>query len=167
MLTLDYALASGSAGLVVVFLLTLPSVYGIISHFRDTKPKPNPYEDEDGVATEKSAASYSATVPKALLSIFSTLGFLASIALAVLATVNEANRMMIENWLAAGQWVRISAFTTERNLLTSSVSSLVSNLRSCAHKRFCQKLQPWHSCGYFIRTSLYGPSHSSWRSGAE
>ena len=166
MSNLDYALASSSAGLVLVFLLTLPSAHGIVSHFRETKPKPDhAYEDKDGIATEESAAAYSATLPKALLSIFSVLGLLASIALAVLASINTASGMTVENWLTAGLGVRIRAYRSQKHLLIPSVSSPVSNFSNCAHKRFRQKLQSWYSCGCFIPASSCRPSPPSWRSG--
>lgn len=98
--------AVGLAGLVLVFLLTLPSLIGIVAHFREPKTKSTIYEDEDGVATEESMAGYSTLVPKLLLSILTALGLLTAIALGILATVNvDEDPMCVENWLNVAQWV--------------------------------------------------------------
>jgi hypothetical protein len=101
------SLALGLAGLILVFLLTLPTSIGIASHFREAKQKFAGYEDQDGAASEESMAEYSAKIPKILLSIFTVFGLFTAIALAVLGTLNqEADRMFVENWLNVGQWVR-------------------------------------------------------------
>jgi hypothetical protein len=101
------SLALGLAGLVLVFLLTLPTSIGIASHFREAKQKSAGYKDQDGVASEESMAEYSAKIPKILLSIFTVFGLFTAIALAVLGTLNqEADRMFVENWLNVGEWVR-------------------------------------------------------------
>lgn len=100
------SLASGAAALSLVALLTLPSVIGVLSHFREPKSKPALYEDKDGVASEKSMADYKATYPKILLSISTVLGFAAAVSLAVLGTLDrDLDPMFLENWLNAGQWV--------------------------------------------------------------
>ena len=97
------SLVAGGAGLSLVFLLTLPSVLGAASHLRESKPKPNTYEDEDGVATEKSIAEYSAKAPKLFLSICAILGLGTSIALVVLETLEGID--VVESWLNVAQWV--------------------------------------------------------------
>jgi len=100
------SLAVGSVGLVLVFLLTLPALKQFVAHFREPKPKPRIYEDKDGIATEESTAKYSTTIPKILLAIFTILGLLTAIGLAVLGTVNyDQDPMYIENWINFAQWV--------------------------------------------------------------
>ena len=97
---------AGIAALVCIFSLTAPSVWDIVAHFRAPKLKATLYEDKDGVATEESMAEYSATVPKVLLAIFSSLGLLTAIALAVLATVShEQDLTLLDNWLNVASWV--------------------------------------------------------------
>lgn len=100
------AFAAGVSGLCVITILTVPSLIGIVSHFRESKSKSTVYEDKDGVATEESMAEYSTVIPKFLLSIFTTLGLLTAVALGVLATVNtEVDPMFLENWINVAQWV--------------------------------------------------------------
>jgi hypothetical protein len=100
------SLASGAGGLALVLLLTFPSVFAIASHFRETKPKSQIYEDKDGIASEESMAAYSAKAPKIILSLFTLAGFLTSIPLAVFGTLNrDYDSMFIENWLIAAHWV--------------------------------------------------------------
>jgi hypothetical protein len=98
------SLVSGAVGLVLVFLLTLPSVAGVASHLRAPKPKSNIYEDKDGVATEKSVAQYSAKIPKIFLSIFAVLGFGTAVALAAVELLGGDD--VLESWLNVAQWVR-------------------------------------------------------------
>jgi hypothetical protein len=99
------AVVSSGAGVVLILLLTLPSLFGVLSHFRSSKPQSSTYEDEDGVATEKSIADYSARVPKVLLVTFNTFGLLTSIAGAVLGTLDDHRVLFLENWLNTAQWV--------------------------------------------------------------
>ena len=98
------SLVAGVAGLGLVFLLTLPSLLGVASHLRESKQQSGLYEDEDGVATEKSVAEYSAKIPKIFLFVFAVLGLGTSIALAVLETLAAVD--LIETWLNVAQWVR-------------------------------------------------------------
>jgi hypothetical protein len=97
------AFVAGVAGLVLVFLLTIPSLAGVATHLRESKPQSNVYEDEDGIATDKSVAEYSAKIPKILLSVFAVLGQVTSIALAILETLAGVD--VIEGWVNVGQWV--------------------------------------------------------------
>jgi len=100
------AKATGIAALVVVSLLTLPAIHDIVIHFRASKPKAGIYADKDGTATEESMSAYSVTIPKLLLAIFSSLGLLTAIALAVLATVrHNDDPLFLENWLNVASWV--------------------------------------------------------------
>ncbi|RAL62078.1 hypothetical protein DID88_002564 [Monilinia fructigena] len=67
------SLATAIACLLVVIVLTLPSVSSIISHFREKdKQNLNNYTDKDGSATEETIAAFSTKLPKSLL-IISTL----------------------------------------------------------------------------------------------
>ncbi len=100
-----WSFVAGAGGTVVVFLFTIPSVFGIISHFREAKPKTHIYEDKDGLSTEKATAAYSNVVPKLLLAFFVAAGLSVSIALAVLSTLGEDHGMFIHNWLNVAQWV--------------------------------------------------------------
>ena len=100
------AFAAAAASLVLVALLTFPSVIAFVSHFRAPNPKSTLYEDKDGVATEESVAEYTAKVPKILFSLFTIVGLSTSIALAALSTLNrDLDPMLIENWVNVAQWV--------------------------------------------------------------
>jgi hypothetical protein len=99
------ALAAGGAGVVLISFLTLPSLFRTLSHFRSSAPKPSTYEDKDGVATGESIASYSATIPKILLTTFNLLGFATATALAVLGTLDSRMGMFVEPWLNVAHWV--------------------------------------------------------------
>lgn len=115
------SLASGIAGTVIILFLTLPSVIGILSHLRSSKPKPRIYEDKDGVATEESMAKYSAKLPKIFLVVFVALGLCTSTALAILGTLGSPTPTLLEDWLNAAQWVRTrDAF----NIMLTLCSSL-------------------------------------------
>lgn len=99
--------AAGGAALLAVTLLTIPALLDHLTRFRETKKaKAALYEDADGVATEESMAKHSNVVPKILLAIFTTLGLLTAIALAVLATVHhDQSSARAENWLNVASWV--------------------------------------------------------------
>jgi hypothetical protein len=100
------AFAAGLFGLCLNFLFTVPSLIGIVAHFREKKSKSTVYEDKDGVASEDSMAEYSTSIPKLLLSIFTALGLLTAVALGVLATVDtKEDPMFFENWFNVAQWV--------------------------------------------------------------
>ncbi|KAG9233617.1 putative ABC bile acid transporter [Amylocarpus encephaloides] len=111
----DSALAPpvlGGVGVVLVLLLTLPSIFGGVSHFREPVAKPETYQDKDGVATDESMSRYSARIPKGLLAFFSVLGLLTSLALGVLGTLDPQKSLLIENWLNVAQWGLILVQTT-------------------------------------------------------
>jgi hypothetical protein len=99
------SLAAGGAGVVLISLLTLPSLFRTVSHFRSSTPKPLRYEDKDGIATDESIDSYSAKFSKVLLTIFNLLGLSTAIALAVLGTLDSRMVLFIEPWLNVAQWV--------------------------------------------------------------
>lgn len=102
------SLAAGSSGLVLVALLTSPSIINIASHLRGPKSISDIYEDKDGVATEQSVEEYSAKIPKAFLGIFTVAGLATSIALAVLGSIEGWDWMFVENWLNVAQWVEFT-----------------------------------------------------------
>jgi hypothetical protein len=100
------SLASGTTTLALVLVLTFPSVSAIASHFRESKPKAEIYEDKDGIASEESMAAYSAKAPKFFLSLFTVAGLLTAVALGVLGTLDrDHDSLFILNWLNAAQWV--------------------------------------------------------------
>jgi len=98
--------AAGGAALAIVVLLTIPSFIDHIAHLKEPKSKASIYEDKDGVATAESMAKYSTTIPKILLTIFTTFGLLTATALAILATLQHDQYLMfVENWLNVASWV--------------------------------------------------------------
>ena len=100
------SLASGAAGLTLVLLLTIPSTFAIAAQFRETKPRSSTYEDKDGVATPESIAAFTTKVPKIVLSIFTILGLLVSIALAILGTLHlTSDDLFFESWFNVAGWV--------------------------------------------------------------
>jgi hypothetical protein len=100
------SLAVGVAGLGVIFLSTIPSAIGLISHLRSSKVKSKIYKDKDGIATEEAVAAYSNKLSKIFIFVLTNLGFLVSLALAVLGTLHLTNDgFFLENWLNVGAWV--------------------------------------------------------------
>lgn len=100
--------AAGGAALLAVAFLTIPAIRDHVVRLREKKEKASVYEDDDGVASEESMAKYSTTVAKVLLAIFTTLGLLTAIALAVLATVHHDEiSAKVENWLNVASWALI------------------------------------------------------------
>jgi uncharacterized membrane protein len=101
------SLVSSSAATILVLSLTIPSVFLIFSRLRESEINSNTYEDRDGVATVESVSTFSTKAPKIRLVVLATIGFAASVALAVLGTLND-DGMFIENWLNAAQWVKFT-----------------------------------------------------------
>src|ERR1700719_2546867 len=100
------SLASGAGAFALVFLLTFPSVSAIVSHFRESKPKSEVYEDKDGIASEESMAAYSAMAPKIILSVLTVAGLLTAVPLGIFGTLDrDHDSLFIQNWLNAAQWV--------------------------------------------------------------
>lgn len=100
------SVAAGSAGIVLIAFLALPSIFALFFQLQVPKHKENGYQDEDGVATDQSVAQYSAKVPKILLVLSTLLGFLVSLSLAILGTLDHHKTVFLENWLNVAQWVR-------------------------------------------------------------
>ncbi|CAG8951038.1 hypothetical protein HYFRA_00006436 [Hymenoscyphus fraxineus] len=105
MLQLDArSLVAGAAGVVLTFLLTLPSTLTLWKLLGSGKARQDTYEDKDGIATKESLAKYTAKVPKIWIGILTVLGLLTSVALAILATLDSNQWMLLENWLNVAQW---------------------------------------------------------------
>jgi hypothetical protein len=111
------SLVSGSLGVVLVALVSVPAVETIVRRLLAAKPS-NPqekelYEDEDGVATEESVHVFADKLPKLLIATLSVAGFVLSLVLAILNTVEFRRKsLFIENWLQVADWV--SEHATER-----------------------------------------------------
>lgn len=105
--TISTSLAASTVSLVLVALLTCPSISNIASHFRSGSSSRFEFdEDADGTATAESITSYNAQLPKALLGWFAIAGLSTSVALAVLATIGDGELMLLENWVVVGASVR-------------------------------------------------------------
>lgn len=63
------------------------------------------YEDEDGIATERSQQEYSAAFPRYLLLASSAMGALITIAGSIFSTVHSNNGLFVECWITFGSWV--------------------------------------------------------------
>ena len=63
------------------------------------------YEDDDGVATEKSQGEFSTLVARAICLGTSLSGFLLSVAAAVIDTADPSHGLKLESWLAFAEWV--------------------------------------------------------------
>ncbi len=134
-----WSFVAGVGGTVVVFLFTLPSVFWILSHARESKPKSHIYEDKDGLSSEKATAAFSNTVPKLLLAFFAAAGISTSIALAVLSTVGEDHGMFIHNWLNVAQWVSTCDAICRKDpkMLTLLGPALLPGNCATIHSRLC------------------------------
>ncbi|KAH9224216.1 P-loop containing nucleoside triphosphate hydrolase protein [Leptodontidium sp. 2 PMI_412] len=130
------SLAAGSSGLVLVALLTSPSIINIASHLRGPKSISDIYEDKDGVATEQSVEEYSAKIPKAFLGIFTVAGLATSIALAVLGSIEGWDWMFVENWLNVAQWSLILIQATGIILIRDYVKSYTLGIYSALSSIF-------------------------------
>jgi hypothetical protein len=142
------SLVAGVAGLALVFLLTIPSLAGVTSHLRESKPRSGVYKDEDGVATEKSIAEYSAKIPKILLSVFAVLGLVTSIALAVLETLAGVD--VIVGWVNVGQWVGpFMEFQSGRADMCPG-ANCDSNSRDPPNQGLSETIHPWNLRNYLL-----------------
>jgi hypothetical protein len=104
------SLATGSLAVVLVALVSVPAVETIARRLWAAKPSNSQdkelYEDEDGVATEESVQAFSDKFPKLFIAILSIAGFVLSLALAILNTVEfQRKNLFIENWLQVADWV--------------------------------------------------------------
>ena len=100
-----------SVTLLLIFLLTLPSVYGTARriysgrHYQLDEPSVNSYEDEDGVATEEARKAYSAAIPKYMALASASSGLIVNIFTNVYSEAQPALPSRPEHWLAFGSWV--------------------------------------------------------------
>ncbi|KAK0113328.1 hypothetical protein ONS95_013584 [Cadophora gregata] len=129
------SLAAGSSSLLLVALLTAPSLVSIASHLWSPKRSiPKIYKDKDGVATERSVEEYSAKIPKTFLGIFTIAGLGCSIALAVRASIEGWDGLFVENWLNVAQWalitVQAASIILTRDYLRSYSLGIYSALSS-------------------------------------
>ncbi|RMZ77121.1 hypothetical protein DV737_g4561, partial [Chaetothyriales sp. CBS 132003] len=81
------------------------------------------YEDEDGVATAESQASYSDLIQRVILILFSIVGLLAAWILAVIVTINGATTtVQVGQWLQFAVWTPILLQAVIIFITSSSVS---------------------------------------------
>ena len=107
------SILTGSLGLTVVFLTTLPAAKSIAYRFSRKKEQreinnglldgKTVYQDEDGHATEESERAFSDKWQKVGIAFLSVIGFLGSLALAVITKCHT--KYFIEFWLQFGVWV--------------------------------------------------------------
>ncbi|KAI0473842.1 P-loop containing nucleoside triphosphate hydrolase protein [Xylariaceae sp. FL0804] len=108
-------LAVSATGLALVAVLSVPSTVRLIGQLRRPSPKSEGYEDDDGKSTPEAVEAYGAKLPKALVLVFSLLGLLVSIALAVLSTLRPrgvSETLFLENWLIVAAWVLLALQAT-------------------------------------------------------
>ncbi|KIV78105.1 hypothetical protein PV11_09860 [Exophiala sideris] len=103
------SVAISIACLVVVALLSFPSATQFIARFRAKqnhyRDLSGLYEDEDGVATVESQASYSDTTPRWILIITSIVASLDALTTAVLTTTRSHQSLTLEQWLQLASWL--------------------------------------------------------------
>ncbi|KAI9642616.1 hypothetical protein NHQ30_009421 [Ciborinia camelliae] len=98
------SLAAAICSLLVVSILTLPSGFSVVSHFRGKgKQDLDHYRDKDGVATKETIAEFSTKVPKILLIISALLAFGSSLTLAIL-NLFRYDGLNLEDWINVALW---------------------------------------------------------------
>ena len=110
-----WSIIVGSVGLGLVAATTIPAFLSIHKKFLPRKRNGSQiahelYEDGDGVATEKSQKEYSTIIPKTVGLVGSIIGFLLSVAVSVISTVQPDRVLFTENWITFGSWVRMTFF---------------------------------------------------------
>lgn len=102
---------AGLTALILVFCTTIPTFIRIFerSTSKARGPAPNDtsklYQDEDGVATAETQTAYTTTLPKYVALSCSTLGFAASVGIAIYSTAHPTLIQYFEYWLNVGTWV--------------------------------------------------------------
>ncbi|KAG5983517.1 hypothetical protein E4U55_007983 [Claviceps digitariae] len=97
-----------AAGLAVIGLSTLPSLFAQLAQARDRTPRDNFYEDVDGKSTPETMAAFSNKKPKFCLLISALVGFGLSLAVTILSTLRPlGDGIVLENWLSNGCWAAI------------------------------------------------------------
>ncbi|KAL8677756.1 MAG: hypothetical protein Q9186_005841 [Xanthomendoza sp. 1 TL-2023] len=100
-------------GIGLIVLCTIPTVIATIkklrSHSRNTYEEiEKPYEDEDGVATQTSAKTFSTALPIYLVVGSTLLGLCLSGATAIRSTLRTRAGAHIHPWLAFGSWILLT-----------------------------------------------------------
>lgn len=101
---LDESLRTAVAtGLAIIGLVSAPAVSSFVLQLTVREPKQDTYEDEDGKATPESMQAYTAKWPKTFILLFAFLSSGASVATAVLTSLDTGNNgLFLENWLSTG-----------------------------------------------------------------
>lgn len=104
---------TGYIALSLVVVDSIPAIQSIahrIARARDYEPiqvAKEAYCDEDGEASEESLRAFSDKWQRIAIALFSTTGFVVTLALAVLSTLNvEIKNQTPLTWLQFGVWVR-------------------------------------------------------------
>lgn len=107
-------------GLVSVAICTIPSVTNLASRLGKPQPASGIYEDLDGKSSPEAIKAYSATFPKSVILILTTIGFGISLALALIPILRIAEvEWLVENWLLFTAWVsRLSVYSLCLQMLT-------------------------------------------------
>lgn len=102
---------TGSCGLFLIALLTSPAVRATAARLVSKRPESASdatrqlYQDEDGTATEESVKAFSDKIQRLSIAVLSAIGFLASLAQAVLVTLQLPRGLFVEHWLQFAGWV--------------------------------------------------------------
>lgn len=125
----------GSVALSLVALSSIPAIKSISQRLRTARYEPidvakDVYRDEDGEATKESIRAFSDKWQRSAIALFSMTGFLATLALAVLTTL-EANvsKTLVLVWLQFAAWVRTS------NQEIPQRPALMKTSRSCSRSK--------------------------------
>lgn len=125
----------GSVALSLVALSSIPAIKSISQRLRTARYEPidvakDVYRDEDGEATKESIRAFSDKWQRSAIALFSMTGFLATLALAVLTTL-EANvsKTLVLVWLQFAAWVRTS------NQEIPQRPALMKASRSCSRSK--------------------------------
>ena len=104
------SVAVSIACLGLVAALTIPAGRQFLNHIRAKRKQyeelSDPYEDEDGVATEESQEAYSDYLPRLILILASVVGCADALVAAVLTTSRSHLPLALEQWLQFATWVR-------------------------------------------------------------
>lgn len=101
---------ANSIALVCIAIVAATALVNVVIKLRPNSPNGDDeghkfYEDEDGIATERSQKEYSATLPNYLLLASSAVGSLIALAGSILNTIRPDQGRFVENWITCGSWV--------------------------------------------------------------
>lgn len=116
------AIGVAAATLLVIIACSATSIRRIAQRFISPQklqyqPISERYEDEDGIATEESEASYTYQIQRVLVLVVSVIGSLDSLVLSVITTRSPRSNLEIQQWLQYISWVCIGLFGTTSSLL--------------------------------------------------